>query len=159
MLCTKDKHCRFSENQLNSLAYLSLFGAAFIAATLLPAQSEALLAALLVASKYKTWLLVLSATAGNVLGSLVNWRLGVCIEKFREKSWFPFSKETMDRAISYYSKYGRWSLLLSWAPVIGDPLTLIAGVMREPLWRFLIIVTAAKLGRYAVVTFLVLGLF
>lgn len=129
-------------------AYLGLFLAAFSAATLLPAQSEAVLVGLLLTNTYPAWALLAVASVGNVLGSLVNWVLGRYIEHFRHKRWFPASQAQMEKAQYAYQRYGRWSLLLSWVPIIGDPLTVIAGVMREPLWRFLGIVTLAKTGRY-----------
>ncbi|MFW5825603.1 MAG: YqaA family protein [Marinobacter sp.] len=138
-------------------AYASLFLAAFAAATFFPFQSEALLVGLLAADRYSVVLLLVVATAGNVLGSLVNWYLGLYIEKFRYRRWFPFKANSLEKAQYYYHRWGRWSLLLSWAPVIGDPLTLIAGIMREPLRSFLLMVTIAKLGRYVVTALLTFG--
>ncbi len=138
-------------------AYIGLFFAAFGAATLLPLQSEALLVGLLLSDQYWLWLLLTVATLGNVLGSLVNWWLGRRVERFRERRWFPVSPANLDRARVQYQRYGHWSLLLSWLPIIGDPLTLIAGVMREPLGRFLLIVTLAKGARYGVLALITLG--
>lgn len=137
--------------------YLGLFLAAFGAATLLPMQSEALLAGLLLSERYAVWGLVAVASVGNALGSLVNWLLGRYVEHFRHRRWFPVSQRQMLKAQQHYHRYGRWTLLLSWMPVIGDPLTLIAGVMREPLWSFLLIVTLAKTARYLMVMGLTLG--
>ncbi|WP_248739569.1 DedA family protein [Pseudomonas kribbensis] len=137
--------------------YLGLFFAAFGAATLLPLQSEAVLVGLLVSDRYWLWGLLAVATLGNVLGSLVNWWLGRGLERFQDRRWFPVSAKLMERARAHYQRYGHWSLLLSWLPVIGDPLTLIAGVMREPLGRFLLIVTLAKGARYGVLAMLTLG--
>jgi len=133
------------------IAYLSLFSAAFIAATLLPAQSELALAGLLTLGEQPAWALVVVATAGNVLGSGTNWLIGRYFMRFKDRRWFPATGERLDKAQAWYRKYGRWSLLLSWAPVIGDPLTLIAGVLREPFASFCCIVLIAKLGRYLVV--------
>lgn len=143
---------------LDIYAYLGLFAAAFSAATLLPLQSEALLAALLLGAAQPVWALLLAASAGNVLGSLVNWWLGRYLERYRGRRWFPVSDHRLQQAQAWYGRYGRWSLLLSWLPVIGDPLTLVAGIMREPLWRFVLIVTLAKTARYAVLAALTLGL-
>lgn len=140
-------------------AYGGLFSAALVAATLLPAQSEALLVALLIAGKQNPYLLVLVATAGNTLGSLINWILGRGIERFKNKRWFPVSEKAMARAEAFYRRYGRWSLLLSWAPVIGDPLTLVAGMLRESLLPFLLIVGFAKMVRYIVLALVVFGWF
>jgi membrane protein YqaA with SNARE-associated domain len=131
-------------------AYLTLFTAALVAATLLPAQSEAVLVGLIVSGRYPVAGLLLAATAGNVLGSLVNWLLGRQIERFRGRRWFPVSDRALARAEAFYARYGRWSLLLSWAPIVGDPLTLVAGLLRERIVPFLLLVTIAKFGRYAV---------
>jgi len=141
---------------LSLSAYPALFLSAFGAATLLPLQSEAVLVALLMAGQHPLWALLLVATLGNVLGSWVNWLLGRSIEHYRERRWFPVSPARLQQAQGWYARYGRWSLLLSWMPVIGDPLTLVAGVMRERLWIFMAIVTLAKASRYAVLTALTL---
>lgn len=141
-----------------SSAYLILFLAAFGAATLLPLQSEAVLVGLLALGEHPVWVLVAVASAGNVLGSWVNWLLGRYIEHWRHKRWFPVSESQLERAQRAYHRYGRWSLLLSWTPIIGDPLTLVAGVMREPLWSFMLIVAIAKTGRYVVLAAATLGI-
>lgn len=138
-------------------AYFGLFLSAFGAATLLPLQSEALLAGLLAYGEQPAWALIAVATAGNVLGSAVNWMLGRYIECWRGKRWFPVSNEQLQRAERAYHRYGRWSLLLSWVPILGDPLTVVAGILREPLWSFLAIVLVAKLGRYLVIAAVTLG--
>lgn len=143
---------------LELIPYLSLFLVAFGAATLLPLQSEAVLAGLLLAGGQPVWALLLVATLGNVLGSLVNWVLGRFLADFRHKKWFPVSESAIERAQATYRRYGRWTLLLSWLPVIGDPLTLVAGLMRESPWVFLLLVTLAKAGRYLAVAALTLGL-
>ncbi|WP_433886713.1 YqaA family protein [Pseudomonas vranovensis] len=139
------------------LSYWALFLSAFGAATLLPLQSEAVLVGLLLREPEALISLLLIATAGNVLGSIVNWLLGRGIEHLRDKRWFPFKPEQLAKAQQRYQRYGQWSLLLSWMPVIGDPLTLIAGIMSEPFWRFLVLVTLAKAGRYLVLALLTLG--
>lgn len=131
--------------------YTALFGVSFLAATILPAQSEIGLAGLIAAGDYSLWILIAVASAGNTLGAVVNWGLGRGVERFRDRKWFPVPARQLDRATAWYHKYGRWSLLMSWAPIIGDPLTLAAGVLREPLWSFLIIVTIAKTVRYLTV--------
>ena len=138
-------------------AYIGLFLAAFGAATLLPLQSEAVLVGLLLSNQDWLWSLLAVATLGNVLGSLLNWWLGRGIERFRERRWFPVSPRHLEQAQKHYQRYGHWSLLLSWVPIIGDPLTLVAGVMREPLGRFLMIVTLAKGARYGVLALATLG--
>ena len=137
--------------------YLGLFLAAFGAATLLPMQSEAVLAGLLLTERYAAWELVALASLGNVLGSLVNWLLGRYVEHFRHKRWFPVNERQLARAQASYHRYGRWTLLLSWVPIIGDPLTIVAGVLRESFWVFLLLVSAAKIGRYLVLAAAALG--
>ncbi|WP_455230415.1 YqaA family protein [Geopseudomonas aromaticivorans] len=139
------------------MAFAGLFLSAFGAATLLPLQSEAVLVGLLLQAEYSVAALLVIATLGNVLGSAVNWWLGTYIEHWRHRRWFPVSPEKLAKAQAGYHRYGRWSLLLSWVPVIGDPLTVMAGVMKEPFWSFLAIVTVAKAGRYLVLTGLTLG--
>ncbi|MCF8709197.1 YqaA family protein [Rhizorhapis sp. SPR117] len=133
----------------DAVAYAGLFVAAFAAATIFPMQSEALLVAMLLGD-YSPVTLILVASTGNILGSLANWFLGRWIERCRHHRWFPVSEHALERAQRWYHRYGRWSLLLSWVPVIGDPLTVVAGVLREPLPVFLLLVTVAKVGRYLV---------
>ena len=135
-------------------AYIGLFLAAFGAATLLPLQSEALLVGLILSDRYWLWLLLAVATLGNVLGSVVNWWLGRAIERFQDRRWFPVSPKHLEKARVHYQRYGHWSLLLSWLPVIGDPLTLAAGLMRMPFAVFLVYVTIGKAARYAVLLWL-----
>jgi len=130
------------------IAYLGLFLAAFAAATVFPFQSEAILAGLLVAATHPATLLIAVATLGNVLGSVVNWYVGRYLLVFRDRRWFPASGPQLDRAQNWYGRYGRWSLLGSWLPIIGDPLTVVAGLMREPIGSFLLLVTIAKGARY-----------
>jgi membrane protein YqaA with SNARE-associated domain len=131
--------------------YLGLFLVSFVAATILPAQSEILLTKLLLDTHYKWWILITVASVGNVLGSTVNWILGRYISHFKDRKWFPVKPEKYGYYEKMYQKYGKWSLLLSWVPVIGDPLTVLAGALREPFHIFLILVSLAKVGRYLVV--------
>ena len=140
---------------MKSHLYLSLFISAFLAATLLPAQSEAVLAYQISSSPDALVSLVVVATAGNVLGAALNWALGRFFTQFSDKSWFPVSSSNLGKAEQHYKKYGRYSLLLSWVPFIGDPITVLAGVLREPLWSFLVLVTLAKCSRYIFVAVLV----
>lgn len=138
---------RFSMTDL--AAYGSLFLAALLAATLVPAQSESVLTGLLLAGGQPVAALVAVASLGNILGSVINWLIGRGVERFRGRKWFPASARQLERAQAQYQRFGYWSLLLAWVPIIGDPLTLVAGIMREPMWRFLILVSIGKIGRYA----------
>ena len=97
------------------------------------------------------------ASVANTLGSAANWVLGRLLAQFEDRRWFPVKRETIKRAERWYHRYGRWSLLLSWAPIIGDPLTLVAGVLREPLPVFIALIVVAKTARYLAVTGLTLG--
>ena len=130
------------------MAYLLLFLSAFGAATLLPLQSEVVLLGLLIQEQHSVMALIAVASLGNILGSCVNWWLGLKIEQYKDKRWFPVSESKLQQAQQIYRKYGFWSLLLSWVPVIGDPITLIAGLMKENFARFLLMVSVAKIGRY-----------
>jgi len=130
---------------------------AFLAATIFPAQSEAILAYQLAVTPAALVGLVTIATVGNVLGAIVNWALGTFLAHHRDRPWFPIKGEKMRKAERQYRKYGRFSLLLSWVPFIGDPITVVAGVLREPLWSFVLLVTIAKGARYIFVAMVVSG--
>lgn len=135
--------------------YASLFTVSFAAATILPAQSEAVLSGLLLSQGYSPWILIAVASIGNTLGAVVNWVLGREVERFRKRKCFPVKPATLERAKVWYGRYGYWSLLLSWVPFIGDPLTFAAGVMRERLAVFLPLVAIAKTGRYIALAWLI----
>ncbi len=135
---------------LDVTTYAGLFSAAFLAATVFPMQSEAILVGLMLSERYSVMLLVLVASTGNTLGSAVNWALGRGIERYRDSRWFPLTPEKLVKAQAWYRRYGKWSLLFSWIPVIGDAVTVAAGVMREPIWIFLILVFIGKCLRYVV---------
>lgn len=130
-------------------ALFGLFAAAFLAATVLPAQSELVFAALQAQGRHPVATLLAVATLGNVLGACTTYAIGRGIERTRDRPWFPASPEQLQRAQGWYARWGAASLLLSWAPG-GDILTLMAGVMRLPLVPFLILTTLAKAGRYLV---------
>lgn len=131
-------------------AYLGLFFSAFIAATLLPAYSEIVFAGLLSAG-YNPWHLLFWASLGNTLGAAVNWLLGRYLLHFKERSWFPFKTDSLSGAQRWFNRWGVWSLLLAWLPIIGDPLTFIAGVMRVPFPLFIALTALGKTARYATV--------
>lgn len=143
---------------MTSLATYGALGlSAFLAATLLPAQSELGLAYLIQQNQLSvTWLIII-ASFGNVLGAMVNWALGIFALSFQEKWWFPVSATQLERASHWYQRFGKWSLLLSWAPIIGDPITLVAGLLRTPFWISLLLITIAKLTRYIIIAYLALA--
>lgn len=138
------------------LSLFSLFVTAFAAATILPVQSEALLATLLLLSDIPPLFLVIVGSAGNTLGACVNWWLGGYVETFKTRKWFPVSEKALEKAQGQYARYGRWLLLFSWVPIVGDPITVAAGVMKEKLWVFVVLVGFSKTVRYIAVTWAVL---
>lgn len=129
----------------------TLFSAAFLSASFFPFQSELIFIGMLMADRYADWALLAVASLGNTLGSAVNWWLGRFITHFENKRWFPIRKAALVRAEQWFKRWGKWSLLLSWVPIVGDPLTMIAGVLRMPLLPFLVIVAIAKTGRYFII--------
>jgi membrane protein YqaA with SNARE-associated domain len=130
---------------------IGLFWAAFLSATILPGSSEAALLALIALGSWDLTTLVVVATIGNTLGSVVNWWLGLFVERWRDHPRFPVKPEDFAKYQAWYKRWGVWSLLAAWVPVIGDPLTVMAGVMRTPLWIFILVTGAGKLARYLVV--------
>ncbi len=132
------------------MVYLSLFFTALIAATLFPLSSEALLATLLY-QHYSPLLLWLVASSGNTLGSCINWYLGKQCLHWQDKKWLPFKPAQLARAQQQFQRYGVMSLLFAWVPVVGDPLTFFAGVMRIRFWQFIGLVALGKSLRYALV--------
>ena len=127
-----------------------LFLSAFIAATLFPASSEAVLGGLVASGVYDPWLLIVTASVGNILGASVNWALG----RWAAETRLVQTNRHLVRASSWFHRYGPWSLLLSWLPVIGDPLTLAAGIARLQWPLFLLPVALGKVGRYVAVFYL-----
>lgn len=100
------------------------------------------------------WALLLVASLANTAGSCVNWYLGRFAARFRDRRWFPVSEPALERAQRWYARFGWPSLLLSWVPIIGDPLTVVAGVLRVPIVVFVPLVALAKTGRYAALLWL-----
>lgn len=135
---------------LIDFGHIGLFIAAFLAATLLPLGSEAILVALLLNGLDPTGL-VLVASAGNVLGSCTNYALGYWGGRPLIQRLINTSDEELHSAEQRFSRWGQASMLLAWVPVIGDPLTLIAGILRINPMMFLLLVTLGKLGRYWVI--------
>jgi membrane protein YqaA with SNARE-associated domain len=137
------------------LGYIGLFIAAFLAATILPLSSELVLSALLLSGASPSGLVIV-ATTGNVLGSLTNYALGYWASLGLIKKWLRLSESEFASAEQRFKKYGLLSLLFAWVPIIGDPLTVIAGILRIRLLWFLILVTIGKSLRYCVITYFVL---
>lgn len=139
--------------------YLGLFLSAFLAATVLPFSSEAVLAALAAFDAHDDLLLWVTASVGNTLGSLANWVLGRFFIRWQNRRWFPVKPDRLARASRWFRRYGTWSLLFAWLPAVGDPLTLAAGMLRVNVGLFLVLVGFGKAVRYAVVLHLADGMF
>jgi len=135
--------------------YLSLFAISFLAATILPFSSELTLVGLIATSNYDNLLLLVVASFGNILGSVVNWVLGFYSRNLTTKKWFPFKDKQIENSSKWFSKFGKWSLLFAWVPVIGDPLTLAAGLLRVEFIEFVILVTIGKFSRYFLIYYLI----
>lgn len=134
----------------NFSALAILFAVSFGAATILPLQSEAVLVGLHVTEKYNVGVLLAVASAGNILGAVVNWLMGRYLIHFQDRKWFPVKEKSLKKATELYQHWGVWTLLLAWVPFIGDPLTLVAGIFRTNFWLFLALVSIGKIARYAV---------
>ncbi len=137
------------------MIYLSLFAISFLAATILPFSSELTLAGLISTSNYDNLLLLIVASFGNVLGSAVNWALGFYSRNFTTKKWFPFKEIQIEKSSKWFTKFGKWSLLFAWVPFVGDPLTLVAGLLRVRFLDFIILVAIGKVSRYLIVLYLI----
>ena len=135
--------------------YLSLFTISFLAATILPLSSELMLAGLIATSNYDNLLLLIVASFGNVLGSITNWILGFYSRNLTIKKWVPFKGKQIENSSRWFNKFGKWSLLFAWVPIIGDPLTLVAGLLRVKFIEFLILVTIGKVSRYFLIYYLI----
>ena len=137
------------------MIYLSLFAISFLAATILPFSSELTLAGLIATSNYDSLLLLIAASIGNILGSVINWILGFYSRNLTTKKWFPFKDKQIENSSKWFNKLGKWSLLFAWIPIIGDPLTLVAGLLRVRFLDFIILVAIGKVSRYLVIFYLI----
>ena len=142
-------------NWLNQPGYTALFTVSFLATTLLPLGSEWLLVMMLV-NGYDPVTTVGTATAGNYLGAVTTYLIGRFGGDWLITKILRVSPEQQARASSHYRRYGSFSLLFSWLPVIGDPLCMVGGVLRINFWLFTLLVASGKLGRYAVTAFITL---
>ena len=136
------------------LGYLQLLLFSFLAATFLPFSSEVILTSMYLSKNFNIFILLIVASTGNISGSLFNWYLGKKILIFKDKKWFPISDDKLKKSEKFFQKYGVWSLLFAWVPIIGDPLTIIAGVLRIKLIVFLIFVSISKISRYIFIIYL-----
>ena len=137
------------------ISYFQLFIISFSAATILPLSSELVLSTMLLTDSFDKYLLLVVASFGNILGSSVNWYLGKKILIFKDKKWFPANERQIAKGEIYFKKYGIWSLLLAWVPIIGDPLTIVAGLLRVKFFTFLILISISKISRYIFLIFII----
>ena len=137
------------------MIYLSLFAISFLSATILPLSSELMLVGLIATSNYDSLLLLIVASFGNVLGSVFNWTLGFYSKNLITKKWFPFKDKQIERSSKWFNKFGNWSLLFAWVPIIGDPLTLAAGLLKVKFIEFLILVSVGKVSRYFLIYYFI----
>ena len=135
-------------------AYFLLFSISFLAATIFPFSSELTLAGLLNAETYNSFVLLGAASGGNILGSVFNWFLGFYLLKYINNKWFPFKENHITVASEKFNKFGIWSLLFAWIPVVGDPLTFVAGALKINFILFLILVSIGKISRYFLIFYL-----
>ena len=133
------------------MIYFSLFVLAFMVATIIPFGSEAYFITLLSLGEYNNLFLLIVVSVGNILGSLFNWVCGFYVNFFIKKSWLPINNKIINSGNKIFKKYGKWSLLFSWVPFIGDPITFAAGTLRYPLIPFMILVSIGKFGRYLLI--------
>lgn len=134
--------------------YAWMFAAALIAGTFLPflpASSELVLAGFLSAGQGDPWLLVAAATVGNIIGSVINYFVGRYVSELAGRRWFPATEKQMQRASDQFNRYGVWILLMSWLPVLGDLLTIIAGLLRTNFRMFVVLVSLGKFFRYFII--------
>ena len=130
------------------ITYLSLFLISFLAATILPLSSELALGSMLNANKQNSFALIVAASSGNILGSVFNWMLGFYLFKYINKKWIPFKENQINIASKRFNKFGVWSLLFAWVPIIGDPLTFVAGILKVNFLLFFILTAVGKISRY-----------
>ena len=135
-------------------SYFQLFLISFLAATILPFSSEVVLTTMYLSNSFETYFLLIFASIGNIMGSITNWYLGKKITLFQNRKWFPVSPDQLERSRKYFQKYGLWSLLLAWVPIIGDPLTLLAGVLKVRFSIFFLLVSISEISRYVFILYL-----
>jgi len=125
-----------------------VFLSALLSATLLPGGSEALLV-LRLQDGSEPIPLVLTATAGNLLGSLLTYGMGRGGNRLMHARWLRIGEKDLRRAEAWFGRWGTPTLLLAWLPVVGDPLCLLAGLLRISVQHFVLLVGLGKFGRYA----------
>jgi len=133
------------------MEYISVFFLSFLAATIIPFSSEVGLLSYMAVGKFNNELLLIFASLGNILGSCVNYILGLYIINFKTRSWFPFRYNQILKATNWFNRFGVYSLFFAFLPIVGDPLTLIAGMFRVSFIKFIILVSLGKILRYLLI--------
>ncbi len=128
--------------------YGGLFAFSFLTATLAPGSSEAALSALLLVGGWNPVILIVAASLGNIAGSVFNWYCGRFLSHYKDRPWFPIKEHHYKKATRWFKRYGQISMLFAWVPIIGDPLTVIAGTLRMKFVNFLVLVSIGKVARY-----------
>lgn len=133
------------------MSYCFVFLISFLSATILPLGSEGALLYYASDIELSAFWLWFFASIGNTLGSLTNWLLGLYLLRYKNKKWFPVNTEIRKKAERLFNRYGVFSLLFAWLPVVGDGIALVSGVLRTSIWYFLPLVLVGKAARYALI--------
>jgi len=133
------------------MEYISIFFLSFFAATIIPFSSEVGLVSYMALGKFNNELLLIFASLGNILGSCINYILGLFIINFKTKSWFPFKDNQIIKATDWFNRFGVYSLFFAFLPIVGDPLTLVAGIFRVSFLKFIIFISLGKILRYLLI--------
>jgi membrane protein YqaA with SNARE-associated domain len=140
---------------LSHYGYVSLFLLSFLASTIIPIGSEWLLVTMVIKGQNPI-LSVASATTGNTLGACTTYAIGIYGSEWVSRKLLRFDELSRKRAEMFYAKFGVWSLLFSWLPIVGDPLCLAGGLLRIHFGVFLLLVFVGKLIRYGLLAVLVM---
>jgi membrane protein YqaA with SNARE-associated domain len=141
---------------LTDHGYFALCLLSFLASTILPIGSEGLLISLLL-NHYSAVLTVTVATIGNVLGACTTYAIGLYGGPLLIRKVFRINAESMARTQRLYSRYGSWSLLFTWVPILGDPLCMVSGILKTSFPLFLVLALLGKLARYVFVCWITLA--
>ncbi|HUW68343.1 MAG TPA: YqaA family protein [Candidatus Nanoarchaeia archaeon] len=142
------------ESMLLPYGYHGLFLASFLASTIFPLGSEAFVI-LLITKNFNIYYVILVASVGNFLGACTSYYIGFAGRMHIIEKYFGVSKSQLERAEKWFTKYGSWSLLFTWLPIVGDALPMMAGIMKLRFVMFSILVFIGKFLRYAVLAYII----
>jgi len=143
---------------LIQLGYLGMLIAAFLAGSFIPFSSEAVMSTLILTTDMDPWLTVLSATVGNVAGSMFNYWLGTHADPTRLAQRLRVTPRQMERATRLTNRYGAWMGLITFVPILGSAISIALGVMRASWWRVTITTTIGKSVRYVLIVLTLLAM-